>query len=186
MLCIDHESQTISSFGSSNRIARRDGPGFGLRKRIQGEGQVPAFEHEEASLQDLRQAINDGRESCASLTRKYLERIEKVDKAGPTVNAIIELNPDAEAIAERLDKGEGPRGPLYGMPVLIKDNIGTADKMRTSAGSLALATNIPPQDSTVAKRLRAAGAVILGKTNLSEWANFRSTHSTSGWSGRGG
>jgi amidase len=112
-----------------------------------------------------------------------------MDQSGPAINAVLELNPDAEAIAAQLDterKSGKVRGPLHGIPVLIKDNIDTADKMHTSAGSLALADNIATKDSFVAERLRAAGAVILGKTNLSEWANFRSTHSTSGWSGRGG
>src|SRR6185503_20102836 len=108
---------------------------------------------------------------------------------GPAINAVIELNPDSLTIASQLDderKAGRVRGPLHGIPVLIKDNIDTADKMRTTAGSLALADNIAARDAFVAERLRAAGAVILGKTNLSEWANFRSTHSTSGWSGRGG
>jgi amidase len=120
---------------------------------------------------------------------KYSARIEEIDKRGPAVNAIIELNPDAPAIADALDqerKAKGPRGPLHGIPVLIKDNIDTADRMMTTAGSLALVGSKPPKDSAVAQRLRAAGAVILGKTNLSEWANIRSSHSTSGWSGRGG
>src|SRR5579864_7236249 len=105
------------------------------------------------------------------------------------VNAIIEINPDALSIADALDqefRSKGPRGPLHGIPVLIKDNIDTADRMMTTAGSLALLGSKPPKDSFVAQRLRAAGAVILGKTNLSEWANTRSSHSTSGWSGRGG
>jgi amidase len=118
-----------------------------------------------------------------------LARIDEIDKHGPAVNAIIELNPDAFAIADALDqerKAKGPRGPLHGIPVLIKDNIDTADRMMTTAGSLALVGSKPPKDSFVAQRLRAAGAVILGKTNLSEWANIRSSHSTSGWSGRGG
>src|SRR6185312_12244672 len=115
--------------------------------------------------------------------------IDAIDQKGPAINAVIELNPDAPAIAARLDgerKAGKLRGPLHGIPVLIKDNIDTADRMHTSAGSLALAANIAARDSFVAERLRAAGAVILGKTNLSEWANFRSTHSSSGWSGRGG
>src|SRR5206468_3458590 len=116
-------------------------------------------------------------------------RINEVDKSGPGLNSIIELNPDAIAIAESLDKKfkeNGARGLLHGIPVLIKDNIDTADKMHTSAGSLALVESKPAQDSAVARKLREAGAVILGKTNLSEWANIRSSHSTSGWSGRGG
>jgi amidase len=116
-------------------------------------------------------------------------RIDEVDKKGPAINSVIEMNPDALSIADSLDqerKAKGPRGLLHGIPVLIKDNIDTADKMMTTAGSLALVGSKPPQDSYVAQQLRAAGAVILGKTNLSEWANIRSSHSTSGWSGRGG
>ncbi len=115
-------------------------------------------------------------------TELYLERIAAIDKQ---VNAVIEINPDALEIAAQLDKS-GTRGPLHGVPILIKDNIDTADRMQTTAGSLALAGSIAPRDSGVADHLRRAGAVILGKTNLSEWANFRSTESTSGWSGRGG
>jgi amidase len=120
---------------------------------------------------------------------KYSARIAEIDKRGPAINCVIELNPDAVSIADSLDeerKARGPRGLLHGVPVLIKDNIDTADKMMTTAGSLALVGSKPAQDSYVAQRLRAAGAVILGKTNLSEWANIRSSHSTSGWSGRGG
>src|ERR1035437_997140 len=133
--------------------------------------------------------MKSGKFTARSLVEKYMARIDEIDKRGPAVNAIIELNPDALSIAEELDqerKAKGARGPLHGIPVLIKDNIDTADKMMTTAGSLALAGSKPPKDSFVAQRLRAAGAVILGKTNLSEWANIRSSHSTSGWSGRGG
>jgi amidase len=121
--------------------------------------------------------------------KRYRTRIEDIDHHGPTLNAVIELNPDALAIAAALDqerKAKGSRGPLHGIPVFIKDNIGTHDRMTTTAGSLALAGSVPPQDSFVAQKLRAAGAVILGKTNLSEWANFRGSLSTSGWSARGG
>jgi amidase len=149
----------------------------------------PPFELEEMSLAEMREGLHSGRFTSSSLTGKYLARIDAIDKRGPAINAIIELNPDAQSIAEELDreyKAKGPRGPLHGIPVLIKDNIDTADRMHTTAGSLALADSIALRDSTVARRLREAGAVILGKTNLSEWANFRSTHSTSGWSGRGG
>jgi amidase len=130
-----------------------------------------------------------GKFTARSLAEKYLARIDEVDKRGPAVNAIIELNPDALSIADALDqerKAKGPRGALHGIPVLIKDNIDTADRMMTTAGSLALVGSKPPKDSFVAQKLRAAGAVILGKTNLSEWANIRSSHSVSGWSGRGG
>jgi amidase len=148
-----------------------------------------SFEWEETTVSQLHSAMLAGRISSAAITRQYLSRIRDLDRRGPKLNAIIELNPDAVPIAESLDrerKIRGPRGPLHGIPVLIKDNIATHDKMMTTAGSLALAGSMPPADAFLIQRLRAAGAVILGKTNLSEWANFRSTHSTSGWSGRGG
>lgn len=147
------------------------------------------FEWEESTISELQAAMNSGRETAASLVGKYLRRIEDIDRRGPAVNSVIELNPDAGAIARTLDKerkARGPRGPLHGIPVLIKDNIDTHDRMMTTAGSLALLGSIPSRDSFVAEKLREAGAVILGKTNLSEWANFRSNRSTSGWSGRGG
>ena len=133
--------------------------------------------------------MQSGRDTARSLAEQYMARIEAIDRSGPALHSVIELNPDALAIADRLDaerKSRGPRGPLHGIPMLIKDNIATADRMMTTAGSLALAGARPPKDAFIVERLRAAGAVILGKTNLSEWANFRSTHSTSGWSGRGG
>jgi amidase len=151
--------------------------------------QVPASALEEATIDDLQARMHDGRETAQTLVQQYLSRIDALDQRGPALNAVIELNPEAVAIAAQLDaerKSGRVRGPLHGIPVLIKDNIDTADRMHTTAGSLALADNIAARDSWVAERLRAAGAVILGKTNLSEWANFRSTHSTSGWSGRGG
>jgi amidase len=156
--------------------------------------EVKAFELEEITIPELQEGMKSGKFTARSLVEKYQARIEEVDtprkdKHGPAVNAIIELNPDALSIADALDqerKAKGPRGPLHGVPVLIKDNIDTADKMMTTAGSLALVGSKPPKDSFVAQKLRAAGAVILGKTNLSEWANIRSSHSTSGWSGRGG
>ncbi len=150
---------------------------------------VPSFELDEATTTDLQDAMKSGKYTARSITERYLARIEQIDKQGPAINSIIELNPDALAIADGLDqerKDKGPRGPLHGIPVLIKDNIDTADKMMTTAGSLALLGSKPLKDSTVAQKLREAGAVILGKTNLSEWANIRSNHSTSGWSGRGG
>jgi len=151
--------------------------------------EVKPFELEEITIPALQEGMKSGRFSARSLLEKYLERIDEIDKRGPAVNAIIELNPDAPSIAAALDqerKAKGPRGPLHGIPVLIKDNIDTADSMMTTAGSWALFGSKPPKDSFVAQRLRAAGAVILAKTNLSEWANIRSSHSTSGWSGRGG
>ncbi len=149
----------------------------------------PAFELEEATLADLQRRMTAGSLTAHALTQAYLDRIAAIDKRGPALNSVIELNPDALAIAAALDaerKAKGPRGPLHGVPVLIKDNIDTADRMMTTAGSLALLGSIAARDSVVAQRLRAAGAVLLGKTNLSEWANYRSSHSTSGWSGRGG
>jgi amidase len=148
-----------------------------------------SFELEEITIAELQAGMKSGKWTARSIAEKYLSRIEKIDKQGPAVNSIIELNPDAISIAESLDKErkvKAVRGPLHGIPVLIKDNIDTADRMTTTAGSLALKGSIALKDSFVAERLRAAGAVILGKTNLSEWANIRSSHSTSGWSGRGG
>jgi amidase len=150
---------------------------------------VKPFELDEITIPELQDGMKSGKFTARSLVEKYSGRIDEIDKRGPAVNAIIELNPDALSIADGLDqerKGRGPRGPLHGVPVLIKDNIDTADRMMTTAGSLALVGSKPPKDSFLAHRLRAAGAVILGKTNLSEWANIRSSHSTSGWSGRGG
>src|SRR5712675_3114277 len=130
-----------------------------------------------------------GRMTARSITQQYLTRIAELDKKGPTLRHVLETNPEALAIADSLDrerKAGKVRGPLHGIPILLKDNIDTADRMTTTAGSLALAGSIPLQDSFIAAKLRAAGAIFLGKANLSEWANFRSTHSTSGWSGRGG
>jgi amidase len=144
---------------------------------------------EEATIAELQVAISSGKETAVSLTKKYLRRIKELDESGPTLKAVIELNPDALRIAHELDqerKQKGPRGKLHGIPVLIKDNIATHDRMTTTAGSLALAGSIAPQDSSVAQKLREAGAVILGKSNLSEWANYRGDRSSSGWSGRGG
>jgi amidase len=151
--------------------------------------QVPTFALDELTIDDLQAGLRSGAETSRSLVQQYLGRIDALDQRGPAINAVIELNPDSLTIASQLDderKAGRIRGPLHGIPVFIKDNIDTADKMRTTAGSLALADNIAARDAFVAERLRAAGAIILGKTNLSEWANFRSTHSTSGWSGRGG
>lgn len=156
--------------------------------------EVKPFELEEITVPELQEGMKSGKFTARSLVEKYRARIDEVDtaqkdKRGPAVNAIIELNPDAMSIADSLDderRAKGPRGPLHGVPVLIKDNIATADRMMTTAGSLALVGSKPPKDSFVAQKLRAAGAVILGKTNLSEWANMRSSHSVSGWSGRGG
>ncbi|MCC7231206.1 MAG: amidase [Fimbriimonadaceae bacterium] len=158
----------------------------GLSRSETGSQEVPPFEFDETTIADLRKSIQDGSADARSITKAYLTRIKNVDQDGPRVNSVIELNPDAVEIAEELDQRKGPRGVLYGIPVLIKDNIGTADRMATTAGSLALTENHVGEDAYLVKRLRKAGAIILGKTNLSEWANFRSTHSSSGWSGRGG
>jgi amidase len=144
---------------------------------------------DEATITDLQSQMKSGELSAHELTAGYITRIDEIDKSGPQLNSVIEVNPDALAIAEALDKErkeKGPRGPMHGIPVLIKDNIDTADRMQTTAGSLALVGSKPAQDSAVARKLREAGAVILGKANLSEWANIRSSHSTSGFSGRGG
>ena len=151
--------------------------------------QQAAFELEEVTIAALQQGMQSGKYTARSLAETYMARWETIDRGGPAINSIIEGNPEALRIAEDLDKERQAgrvRGPLHGIPVLLKDNIDTADRMRTSAGSRALSEWRAPRDAAIAKRLRDAGAVILGKTNLSEWANFRSTHSTSGWSGRGG
>ena len=150
---------------------------------------VAAFELDEITISQLADGMSSGKYTARAIAEKYLARIEAIDRHGPALNSVIEINPDAIEIAEKLDaerKEKGARGPLHGIPILLKDNLDTADKMMTTAGSLALVGSKPSKDSFVVQRLRAAGAVILGKTNLSEWANIRSTHSTSGWSGRGG
>src|SRR5574341_1379900 len=144
---------------------------------------------EEMNILDLQIKMSSGELTARRLAEGYLERIARLDKHGPTLNAVIELNPDALAIAEARDRDRQAgkiRGPLHGIPVLIKDNIDTHDRMQTTAGSLALEGSIAPRDAFIVKCLRAAGAVILGKTNLSEWANFRGKRSVSGWSSRGG
>jgi amidase len=149
----------------------------------------PAFDLEELTITDLQQGLQSGKYTSRELVEKYSDRITEIDKKGPGLYSVIEMNPDAERIAAALDrerKEKGPRSPLHGIPILIKDNIDTQDRMMTTAGSLALVGAKPQRDAFVAQRLRDAGALILGKTNLSEWANFRSTKSSSGWSGRGG
>jgi amidase len=166
------------------------GPASGAGGQEVGQNFKKDFELDEITIDDLQKAFQSGQYSSRSLTEKYLARIAEIDKAGPMVNSVIELNPDALQIADALDqerKSKGPRGALHGIPMLIKDNIDTSDRMNTTAGSLALlGSRGAPNDAFVAAQLRKAGAVILGKTNLSEWANIRSSHSTSGWSGRGG
>ncbi len=150
---------------------------------------ISSFELEDTSISELAEGMVSGKYTARSIAEKYLARIEAIDRQGPTLKSVLELNPDALAIADELDKErkeKGTRGPLHGIPILIKDNIDTADRMATTAGSLALVGAKPPKDSFLVQQLRNAGVMILGKTNLSEWANIRSNRSTSGWSGRGG
>jgi amidase len=150
---------------------------------------ISSFELEETSISELAEGMVSGKYTARSIAEKYLARIEAIDRQGPTLRSVLELNPDALTIADELDKErkeKGARGPLHGIPILIKDNIDTADRMATTAGSLALVGAKPPKDSFLVQQLRNAGVMILGKTNLSEWANIRSNRSTSGWSGRGG
>jgi amidase len=160
------------------------------RRSLQSESQAKAdFELEEMTIAAMQEAMSSGRYTSRRLTELYLQRIADLDGRGPALRSISETNPDALAIASALDeerKSKGARGPLHGIPIVIKDNIDTADRMTTTAGSLALEGSIAPRDAFLVERLRAAGAVILAKANLSEWANFRSTKSSSGWSGRGG
>ena len=165
------------------------GSGIGSGHAMAATTQSGGFNIVEANVADLQAAMQSGKLTSQKLVKMYLSRIRTIDKAGPRINSVIELNPDALAIAKTLDaerKAKGPRGPLHGIPVLLKDNIATADNMQTTAGSLAMLGVKPPRDAFLVTKLRDAGAVILGKTNLSEWANMRSTRSTSGWSARGG
>src|SRR6202140_3332411 len=168
-------------------------PSFGASPSVsspfQTKSAAGSFDLDEITVGELQEGMTSGRFTAHSITDKYLARIEAIDKHGPAINSVIEVNPDALDIAKGLDKERKQkhlRGPLHGIPVLIKDNIDTSDRMMTTAGSLALVGSKPLKDSTVAQKLREAGAVILGKTNLSEWANIRSNQSTSGWSSRGG
>jgi amidase len=183
--------------GASATLATAAYPALGAARVIDraasseaGANTSPSdFELDEITIDSLQKAFAAAQYSSRSVTEKYLTRIQEIDKAGPMLNSVIEVNPDAIKIAEELDaerKSKGARGPLHGVPVLIKDNIDTGDRMNTTAGSLALLGSQAPRDAFVAGQLRKAGAVIIGKTNLSEWANIRSGHSTSGWSGRGG
>jgi amidase len=153
------------------------------------QGEIPPFEFDEATVNDLQRLMESGEHTARSIAQAYIDRIEAMDRQGPELRSMIEINPDALEIADELDaerKANGPRGPLHGIPVALKDNLDTHDRMTTTAGSLALEGSIPPQDSFVAERLRAAGAIILGKLNMSEWAYFRGERATSGWSARGG
>lgn len=185
--------ETSHSHGLSRRELLAAGAAAGLATAVPTSGQAstpvpapPAFELEEMSVAELGAGLASGRWTSVDLARAYLKRIEAVDGA---LRSVIEVNPDALELAETSDRERrdgATKGPLHGIPVLIKDNIATADGMETTAGSLALVGSRPTADAFVAARLRQAGAIILGKTNLSEWANFRSTRSSSGWSSRGG
>src|ERR1044072_2556167 len=165
-------------------------PGLGGSDAVAAaEAPVKPFEFEETTIAELQEAMRSGKQTARSIAEAYLERIQDVDKQGVALNSVIELNPDAIAIADELDKERKAgrvRGPLHGIAILIKDNIDTGDRMLTTAGSLALVGQPAPRDAYIVEKLRESGAVILGKTNLSEWANFRSKDSTSGWSARGG
>ncbi|MDQ2870971.1 MAG: amidase [Acidobacteriota bacterium] len=184
--------RTLFRYGVGGALAAASASGL----RLAGETPAAApetaagsFELEELTFSDLQKRMQSGADTSRSLVSRYLARIDALDRRGPLLRAVIEPNPDAVTIAEALDaerRNGRVRGPLHGIPILLKDNIGTADRMTTTAGSLALEGSIPSADSAVARRLREAGVVILGKANLSEWANFRSTHASSGWSARGG
>lgn len=189
-----HRREFLTAAFAAAIAVRAQEPKPGLQEPDSGAARAPgtqprSFELDELTVSDLAGRMKQGSLNAGQMAELYLERIEEMDRRGPMLRSVIEINPDALAIARSLDeeyKARGPRGPLHGIPVLLKDNIETGDKMQTTAGSLALVGTPAARDAWVAQRLRAAGAVILGKTNLSEWANFRSTHSTSGWSGRGG
>ena len=162
---------------------------LGERTETISDRRVAPFELEDVGVAELQAGMTAGRWTSRGLVERYLARIDELDKRGPAINQIIELNPDALAIADAMDaerRAGKTRGPLHGVPVLVKDNIATRDRMQTTAGSLALVGSVVPRDAFIVQRLREAGAVLLGKTNLSEWANFRSTKSSSGWSARGG
>ncbi|MDB5010288.1 MAG: amidase [Mucilaginibacter sp.] len=170
--------------GTSNLMAESKNESHGSSNDI-----ADSFPLKEMTITELQQKMQSKVYTSRSITEMYLKRIAEIDKSGPKLNAVIELNPDALSIADAMDKERRSgkvRGPMHGIPVLIKDNINTGDKMHTTAGALAIADNIAQHDAFIAHQLREAGAVIIGKTNLSEWANFRSTRSTSGWSSRGG
>jgi amidase len=182
--------RTLIKAGVAGGALAAAGPAVSLQASAAEAPFSPApFELEEMTIAQLQAGLQSGKFTAVALAEKYLARIEEMNANGPQLRAVIEVNPDAHAIAGALDaerKEKGPRGPLHGVPILLKDNIGTADRTTTSAGSLALEGSVPKRDAFIAERLRAAGAVLLGKANLSEWANFRSDRSSSGWSSRGG
>ena len=180
--------------GSRRRFLRMGAAGMAaslvtLRTRPSWSADAAGFEVEEASIDTLQAAMTSGRASARAITQAYLDRIDRIDRQGPTLRSVLETNPDALQIADALDgerKAKGPRGPLHGIPILLRTTSTLHDRLTTTAGSLALEGSIPARDSFVAERLRAAGAIVLGKTNMSEWANIRSNKSSSGWSARGG
>ena len=183
------QSAALSGISITTGIVAGCGTHNSNKQQIFSFAETKKFELNEITVNELQNRMENGTYTTRSVVEMYLNRIGNIDKNGPKLNSVIELNPDAIAIADQLDneRKEGKiRGPLHGIPVMIKDNIDTADKMMTTAGSLALLGSIAQEDSFVAAQLRKAGAVLLGKTNLSEWANFRSTRSSSGWSSRGG
>ncbi|MEO5783725.1 MAG: amidase family protein, partial [Ginsengibacter sp.] len=181
-------SFAIASVGiaSCNNSADKKEPGEKEKLPVTSPGD---FVLNEITIDELQKKMQSGEYTSRSITQLYLDRIDAIDKKGPAINAVIELNPDALSIADKMDserKAGKIRGSMHGIPVLIKDNIDTGDNMMTTAGSLALEGHKATNDAFIIKQLRASGAVLLGKTNLSEWANFRSTRSCSGWSSRGG
>lgn len=184
------KNSSLTTIGiTSLAAACNDASGINQKEKSSSQNFNDDFELNEITVVELQQKMKDGVYTSRKITELYLSRIDAIDKNGFKINAVIELNPDALSIADAMDaerKNGKLRGPLHGIPVLIKDNINTGDKMMTTAGALALDGNIAKEDAFIIKQLRSAGAVLLGKTNLSEWANFRSTRSTSGWSSRGG
>lgn len=184
-----HAGAAIGATAAATGCARPDLHAMSHSGSDAGGDATRPFDLEEATLHDLAEGLRQGKHTARSIAEAYLARIDVIDRRGPELRAVIEVNPDALAIADALDrerKEKGPRGPLHGVSILVKDNIDTGDRMLTTAGSLALAGAPAPRDAFLVERLRATGAVILGKTNLSEWANIRSSRSTSGWSARGG
>ncbi|HSU27972.1 MAG TPA: amidase [Chitinophagaceae bacterium] len=182
-------NSALATLGLTTLAASSCDPHAAFRKNKSGEDDIGKFELDEMTVDQLQEKMKSGDYTSEKITNLYLDRIKEIDKAGPAINSVIEINPDAVKIAKAMDeerKGGKIRGPLHGIPILLKDNIDTGDQMMTTAGALAMEGHKASKDAFVAKQLRAAGAVILGKTNLSEWANFRSTRSSSGWSSRGG
>jgi amidase len=181
--------RSFVSCGAAAGVAALAGPGAAAEAASDEPVVVPPFELDETTVADLQKRMAAGETTARRVTEAYLARIASLDRQGPELRSVIETNPEALSIADALDaerKARGPRGPLHGIPVLVKDNVDTADRMTTTAGSLVLEGSVPPRDAHAVERLREAGAVILGKANLSEWANFRSSRSVSGWSARGG